>query len=99
MTIFQIPSEGGKVYQKFLLDFFSCFSKMISLKLSIKFTANKQVSGKLEWKNQLCRMENMLKMINAQDVISKQGGAKCQKLISDRGGKSAIRVGQKIQNV
>ena len=45
------------------------------------------------------RIENMLKMIKAQDVISEQGGAKCQKLISDQGGKITIRMGQKIKNV
>ena len=33
----------------------------------------------------------MLRMINAQ------GGAKCEKLISDQGGKSVIRVGQKFK--
>ena len=42
-------------------------------------------------------MESMLKMINTQDVIIEQGGAKCQKLISNQGGKSAIKVGQKIE--
>ena len=38
-------------------------------------------------------MENMLKMINAQDVISEQVGVKCKKLISDQGGaKNSKRV-------
>ena len=44
-------------------------------------------------------MENVLKMIRRQDVISRPGGAKCQKLTSKQGGIGTIRVGQNIQNV
>ena len=42
---------------------------MISLKFSIKFPTNKIVSRKLEWENYLYMIENVLKMIKAQDVI------------------------------
>ena len=43
------------------------------------------------------RIENVLKMIKAKDVISEQGGAKCQKLISDQGEKMGSGWGKKFK--
>ena len=58
---------------------------------------NKEVESKSGKIN--LRIEKMIKIVSKQNVISKQGRAKCQTLMSSQDGISVIRVGQKLQNV